>query len=283
MKLNGIDADLLQRALHGELLALDAVLVQIQPLIFNLAMRMLANRDDAQDATQEILLRVTTHLSSFRHASKFETWVYSIATNQLLTARTKRAEAPTVSLEQFAEKLGQGMQFAQSHALDIDNEAIAPEDKLAAQQIALSCTQGMLLCLDREHRIAYILDIVFGLPSREAALVLNLSDAAYRKRLSRARERLQDFMQTHCALVGDEAPCQCATQARVQAHIRQAQPVKTKPQSAQLLQFAKAEMLALTRMSDAAAVFRAHPQYQATDTMLATIRAVLKDHEQRWQ
>jgi RNA polymerase sigma factor (sigma-70 family) len=283
MTLNGIDADLLQRALHGELLALDAVLVQIQPLVFNLAMRMLANRDDAHDATQEILLRVTTHLSSFRHESKFETWVYRIATNQLLTARTKRAEAPTVSLEQFAEKLAHGMQFAQRNALDIDNGAIAPEDKFAAQELALSCTQGMLMCLDREHRIAYILDIVFGLPSREAALVLNLSDAAYRKRLSRARERLQDFMHTHCALVGDEAPCQCATQARVQAHIRQAQPIKTKPQSAQLRQFAKAEMLALTRMSDAAAVFRAHPQYQASDTMLATIRAVLKDHEQRWQ
>jgi RNA polymerase sigma factor (sigma-70 family) len=283
MKLIGVDADLLQRALHGELLALDAVLVQIQPLVFNLAMRMLANRDDAHDATQEILLRVTTHLSSFRHEAKFETWVYRIATNQLLTARTKRAEAPTISFEQFADKLEYGMQFAQRNALDIDSEAIAPEDKFAAQELALSCTQGMLMCLDREHRIAYILDIVFGLASREAALVLNLTDAAYRKRLSRARERLQDFMQTHCALVGEKAPCQCATQARVQSHLRQAQPVIATPQSAQLRQFAKAEMLALTRMSDAAAVFRAHPQYQATDTMLATIRAVLKNHEQRWQ
>ena len=274
MKLSGVDADLLTRALSGELAAVDAVLTQTQPLVFNLSMRILGNREDAQDATQEILLRVITHLCSFRGDAKFETWVYRIATNHLLTARSRRAEMPTVSFNALEQKLAQGMTFANDNGLIDSAQSIAPEDKLAAQRVALACTQGMLMCLDREHRLTYILDIVFGLESREAAQILAISDVAYRKRLSRARERLQIFMQQNCSVVAESAHCKCSTQARVQGAL--AKPVV-------LTQLAKTEMLALTRMSDAAAVFRAHPQYQVPAVMLATIRAVLNEHERRWQ
>ncbi|MGC4008132.1 MAG: sigma-70 family RNA polymerase sigma factor [Pseudomonas sp.] len=88
-----------QRAQRGEPAALDALLLALQGPVFNLALRMLGRREDAQDASQEILLRITTHLASFRGESQFSTWAFRIASNALLSARTKVRETPTVSLE----------------------------------------------------------------------------------------------------------------------------------------------------------------------------------------
>jgi DNA-directed RNA polymerase specialized sigma24 family protein len=64
-----VEAALIQRAQGGELVALEAVLRRIQGPVYNLAVRMLGRRDDAQDATQEILLKVTTHLGGWRRTA----------------------------------------------------------------------------------------------------------------------------------------------------------------------------------------------------------------------
>ena len=71
MKIPDIDADTLRAALDGQLAAIERLLRTIQPGVFNLSVRMLGNRDDAGDATQEILLRVVTHLASFRRDAAF--------------------------------------------------------------------------------------------------------------------------------------------------------------------------------------------------------------------
>jgi hypothetical protein len=68
---------------------------------------------------------------------------------------------------------------------------------------------GMLLCLDRPHRLAYILGEILGLGHREAAEVLEITPAAFRKRLSRARQRLHAFLRSQCGLVSESAPCRC--------------------------------------------------------------------------
>jgi len=67
----------------------------------------------------------------------------------------------------------------------------------------------MLLCLDRPYRITYILGEVFDVTSRQGAYILDISPAAYRKRLSRARERIQTFMLKNCGLVNPDNPCHC--------------------------------------------------------------------------
>lgn len=73
----------------------------------------------------------------------------------------------------------------------------------------VGCTQAMLLCLDREHRIAYVLGDGLELNSGEAANICEISPAAFRKRLQRARERIQAFMQAHCGLLDPANPCRC--------------------------------------------------------------------------
>jgi RNA polymerase sigma factor (sigma-70 family) len=288
MKMPEITTEILSSAQGGDLLDLNGLLASIQPALFNLSMRILGNREDAQDACQEILLKITTHLGSFRGESSFGTWAYRVASNHLLSARTRSRETPEVSLDALQERLGQGVALVESRGLD-HGRNLLPEEKLEARRIAIGCTQSMLMALDREHRLAYVLDTVFGLLSADAASVLLLSPAAYRKRLSRARRRLDDFMSGTCGLISDDAPCRCRKQAKALAFMKslpaseaQAPASKIEPTAFEMAS-AEKELGDLMRMSDAAAIFRAHPQYQAPGQMIATIRAVLTAYDQRTQ
>ena len=278
MKINDPGPAVLKAATQGDLAALDAVLLAIQPGVFNLAVRMLGNREDAADATQEILLKVVTHLGGFRHEAAFTTWVFQVARNHLLTAATRSKESPEVSLEGMAQRLQSGLDFAAAVQQADGQSVLTPEDKLAARQVALSCTQSMLMALGREQRLVYLLDIVFHLPSTQAALVLDLTPEAYRQRLSRARAQLDAFTGNTCGLASDKAACRCEKQLPALQHLQRSGA----PQSALLAAVQRSERAeagrqfdALVRMGDAASVMRAHPEYQAPESLRGAIRAVL--------
>ena len=282
MKISDPGHDVIERATQGDLPALDATLMAIQPGVFNLSVRMLGNREDAADATQEILLKVVTNLGGFRRQAAFTTWVFQIARNHLLTASTRSRESPEVSLEALGEKLQQGLALSASLG-DPHGTArtLTPEDKLAARQVALGCTQNMLLALDREQRLVYVLDVVFGLTSTDAAEVLAITPEAYRQRLARARARLDGFAASTCGQVNPLADCQCERQLPALAHV--AQSGAAPKQQAPLVALHRRErdeterqFDALLRMGDAAAVFRAHPNYAAPEAIVQSIRVVLR-------
>jgi RNA polymerase sigma factor (sigma-70 family) len=288
MKIAEVDAATLQSALNGQLAAINTLLLAIQPGVFNLAVRMLGNREDASDATQEIMLKVVTHLAGFPAEAAFSTWVFRIARNHLLTAITRSRESPEVSLEAMAERLQAGLDHAASlgDALGL-HTSLTPEDKLAARQVALGCTQNMLMTLDRPQRLAYLLDTVFALSSEQGAQVLGISAAAYRKRLSRVRESLDPFVRRTCGLANPDAACRCerqlpaikAMQAEAEAGAGaggSTPPVRLVAVHRSEMQHAERHFGAMLRMSDAAALFRAHPDYHAPASMVAAIRGVLR-------
>ncbi len=74
---------LIEKATAGEKESLETVLLSVQDFVFNLSLRMLGSFPDAEDAAQDILLKVITHLSSFKGESAFSTWVFRIAVNHL--------------------------------------------------------------------------------------------------------------------------------------------------------------------------------------------------------
>jgi RNA polymerase sigma factor (sigma-70 family) len=272
----------LDRARSGDMAALDALLAGIQSAVFNFAARMLGNREDAADSTQEILLKVVTHLGAFRGEAAFTTWVWSIAQNHLLRARTRSAESPELSLEAIEEKLGAGMAIAErlhSDTAASSARVLTPEDKLEARQVAVGCTQQMLMALDRDQRAVYVLDTVFDLPSAGAAQVLGLTPEAYRQRLSRARARLDGFMHGQCGLVSTQAACRCEAQVATRRHLSSMPPKAPAPRTLKLqpveLVEAQRTFEAFTRVGDAAAVMRQVPELEAPDSMRDAIRAVL--------
>jgi len=278
MKIQEPPRQTLNDAISGSLSGIDRIIGLIQPGIFNLAVRMLGNREDAADATQEILLKVITHLSSFRSDSAFATWVFRVAKNHLLTASTKTRESPEVSLEGLYKSLEMGMEFNEAQMLPFGGRNLQPDEKLEAKQIALGCTQKMLMSLDRDMRLSYILDTVFGLSSEEAAAVLEVTSDTYRQRLSRARSKLDSFVSSSCGLASESARCQCDKQIPAIRHVR------TKGSSASNTVFAlhhveieevERNFNALVRLGNASEIIKAHPNYQTPDAMRTAIRSVL--------
>jgi len=194
---------LVEAAKEGNKKALEGLILKIQDKVYGLALRMLYNPSDAEDASQEILLRIITHLSTFRGESAFTTWMYRVAVNHLLTIRKRRAELEAVSFEEYEKSLGldSAVYWPESHSSPLQN--------IFVEEIRISCLQGLLLCLDREHRLAFLLVDVFDVSSEEGAAILEITPSAFRKRLSRARERIQDFLIKNCALTNPDNPCTC--------------------------------------------------------------------------
>src|SRR3954468_10994092 len=95
--------ELVEKARGGDKAALEALVSTAKDLVYNLAVRMLGDRDEADDVSQEIMIRLVTGLSTFRGESSFKTWVYKVASNHLLTARKQRAEKKEQSFEAIEE------------------------------------------------------------------------------------------------------------------------------------------------------------------------------------
>ena len=276
MKIPNPSPELLHDCVQGDLHAIDTLLRAIEPPVYNLAVRMLGQRDDAADATQEILLKVVTHLGGFRGQALFSTWVFQVARNHLLTASTRARESPETSLDAMAERLQAGLDF---HAAQGGEQSVTPEDKLAARQTALSCTQGMLMTLDREHRLVFVLDLMFGLSSKDGAEVAGISAEAYRQRLSRARSRLDAFTQRTCGVVQPEAACRCEKQLPALQHVQRSGATTTPSVIAiHAEERAEAERAldGLVRLSNAAGLLRTHPEYRAPQALRVAIRAALQ-------
>lgn len=186
-----------------------------------IAQRMMWHPQDAEDATQEILVKVATRLRTFRGDARLTTWVHL-------------------------------------------------DDELLAQEVMVGCAQGMLLCLDREHRMAYVLGEVLEFSSDEAADVCGIAPAAFRKRLQRARERIRQFMESHCGLLGPVNPCRC--QRRIGAAIKRR---RVDPEDLLFGHRVDALKLEMERFTDAGAIFRSHPELRTPPELVdAVLRAV---------
>lgn len=264
------DPSLIERARGGDLAALEALLRSLQAPLYTLAVRMLGHRADAEDATQEILLKVTTHLATWRGESAFGTWVHGIAANHLLNARTRSPRRREMSFDTLAERLDTGLAIAERQG----PQPFTPEDRLEARRTAITCTQAMLMCLDPPGRLAYVLDIVFGLESQEAGAVQGISAAAHRQRLARARAALHGFMKRRCGLVDEAAPCRCPRQVPAKRAMGP-NPDALQVADAELDQV-EAGLRELMVLGDAAAVMRGAPAFRAPDAIVQRVRLAVQ-------
>jgi RNA polymerase sigma factor (sigma-70 family) len=203
------DQRLVMRARSGDRNALADLIQRHQGWIYNIALRMLYHPQDAEDATQEILVKVLTRLSSFEGRSSFRTWLYRIVVNHVLNMRRGRIEDPAINFRVYGEELDK------TPDLDLlDPKATSPDAHLLVTEAMLACTSGMLLCLDREQRLAYILGAIFAVSDAVAAEVLEISAENFRQRLARARRDLRNFMNDKCGLVNQANPCRCVKKTR---------------------------------------------------------------------
>ncbi|WP_440056080.1 RNA polymerase sigma factor [Pseudoalteromonas sp. T1lg65] len=191
-------------ATEGDKLALQKIVEASQNKIYGLALRMLVNPEDAMDATQEIMVKVITNLGSFKFESKFHTWAYRIAVNHLLNVQRSLRKDPEITFEEFKQDLETDLHTSNEWQDD-------PHYSVLLNELRISCTMAMLLCLNSAHRVAYILGEIFELDHNDACEILSISKNNFRKRLSRARAEVYEFTNKSCGLVSSCATCRCET------------------------------------------------------------------------
>lgn len=195
--------ELVQKATSGDKKSLETIVLGIQDLVFNLSLRMLGTFHDAEDTTQDILLKVITHLSSFRGESSFSTWVFSIASNHLKNYQKHMFAKFPLSFEFYGDDI------KNAKINDVPDLTQNVEKSILEEELKLSCTNVMLQCLDPESRCIFILGTMFKVDSRIAGDILGITPEAYRQRLSRIRSKVADFLKEYCGEYG-HGKCRCA-------------------------------------------------------------------------
>lgn len=193
---------LIDKATAGDKASLEALLLGVQDLVFNLSLRMLGTFPDAEDATQDILLKIITRLSSFKKESAFSTWVFRIATNHLKNYKKHMFACHPLSFEYYGDDIENAKLW------DIPDLTQNVDAAILSEELKLSCTNVMLQCLDAESRCIFILGTMFKLDSRIAGEILELTPEAYRQRLSRVRQKMADFLSSYCGEYGC-GKCKC--------------------------------------------------------------------------
>jgi RNA polymerase sigma factor (sigma-70 family) len=271
------DEELVASAQSGDREALERLLVRHQPWVFNLSFRMLWRRPDAEDATQDILIKALKGLPAFRAESKFRTWLYRIAVNHILNMK-KDKWAASESICSF-EAASQGL--AQTPDQDLpDPRTIPIPVEVLVEEAKISCIVGTLLCLDGRQRLVFILGEIFGVSDDVGAEIAEVTPVNFRQILSRARRDLYEYLRGNCSLVNPECSCKCVrkTRAFVQGGFVDPQKLQfTLDYRRKVREVAdeRADELEDAYMKLAASVYRNHPFYEPAE-QVAMLREALK-------
>jgi RNA polymerase sigma factor (sigma-70 family) len=202
--LDSDDKKLIDQAVSGSKKALEDFVKRHQDWIFNIALSFTADHDDAADITQEVLIKVITKLSSFKGDSDVKTWMYRITKNHFLNMKRRKYEVSSLTFEQF----GQSLDRIQDES--IPGHVYEVEEKFLVEEAKLSCMKAMLLCLDRDQRMIYILGELFEVTDVIGSEIMKISKENFRIKLHRAKQQLYNFMDNKCGLINKNNPCRCA-------------------------------------------------------------------------
>ena len=261
-------SELIAQATAGDKAALETVLAGVQDLVFNLSLRMLGTFHDAEDASQDILLKVMTHLSSFKGESAFTTWVFRIAVNHLKDYKKHMFARLPLSFEFYGDDIRSGK------VQDVPDLTQNVEKAILAEELKLSCTNVMLQCLDSESRCIFILGTMFRLDSRIAGEILGITPEAYRQRLSRVRKKMADFLSEYCGEYG-KGTCHCASRVNYAIQNHRISPDRLDFTAAKPSDIAVEVKAAMEEIDGYAQQFSFCRTYQSTERLKRMIRDFL--------
>src|SRR5262245_34182581 len=165
---------------------------------------MVFQPQDAEEVTQEVLVKVGTRLSTFRGDSTCRTWLYRIAANHVLNMKRRGGEVRPQTFETYAAVLDN------TPDLDLPDPKSVPVDvPLLVEEAKIACTTGMLLCLARKRRLIFPLGETLRVRETVRSEILEMTPDNFRQCLARARRDLYQFMNNQCGLVNTNNPCRC--------------------------------------------------------------------------
>ena len=271
------DEELVTRAQADDREALERLLARHQPWLFNIAIRMLYRRADAEDAVQDVLIKALKALPAFRGDSKFRTWLYRIAVNHILNLK-KDKWAASEAICSFAQA-EEGLR--RTPDLDLpDSRTVPVPVEILIEETKINCTVGTLLCLDGRQRLVFILGEIFGVSDEVGSQIVGVTPVNFRQILSRSRRDLYQYLRGNCSLVNPDSACNCVRKTRAFIQGGAVDPHKlqfTADHRRKVREVAddRAGELMDAYMKVGASVYRDHPFYEPSD-QAAMLRKALE-------
>ena len=178
---------LVELSVSGDVEAFETLIQSHQKKVYNIALRMTKNPEDAQELVQDALVRAFTSIKKFRGDSSFSTWLYRITINVCTDFLRKRNKAVLISMEQGAAANDNGQ------AMQIPEETPGPEE-LAEKAQLKELLRDAMDSLSDEHRQVLILRDMMDLSYKEIADTLNVNEGTVKSRINRARTGLKEII-----------------------------------------------------------------------------------------
>lgn len=177
---------IIAKVLDGDTNAFEALVEDQKKVVYNLALRMLGNEEDAYDISQDAFLKAYTNLSGFRGDCKFSSWLYKLTTNLCLDFIRKRNRHKVIPLVYEDDE-------GESEYMEIPDDTYSPE-QLTEQKLMRESVRNGLSQLPPQQREILVLREIGGLRYDEIGRQLDLEEGTVKSRIFRARKKLCDIL-----------------------------------------------------------------------------------------
>lgn len=188
---------LLEKAKAGDVAAFEELIESYQRKIFNIALRIVGNYDDANDLAQEVLIRIYKSIGNFKEQSSLSTWIYRITTNVCLDDIRKRKNRKVISLDEEIRVEDGEMQR------QIVSSDPLPEDTAEKGELR-ELVKDAISSLSDEHRLVIVLRDLQGFSYEEIARILKCPEGTVKSRINRARLTLKNVLQSKRELLFED-------------------------------------------------------------------------------
>lgn len=180
------EAAAVRQVLAGDINAFELLVQEYEKNVYNIALRMVRNSEDAADMTQEAFIKAYNSLSNFRGDSKFSVWLYRIVSNVCLDFLRSKSRRPAMSLSVEDDD-------GEDAVLDIADETQSPE-QLLERSLTRDAVRRGLDALPPDYRQILLLREIQGLSYDEISAALDLEVGTVKSRIFRARKKLCAFL-----------------------------------------------------------------------------------------
>lgn len=196
------DLALIRASLDGDMASLEQLVIDHQAWIYNIAFKMVMDHDDASDITQEIFIKIITNLSSYKpDKAAFRTWVYRIVVNHVLNMKSRKFEKRIHDFDAYVSII---------ERLPDDGSYAHPDSGVLAEEVKTGCMMGMLLCLKRTERMAFLLGAVFAVNDSVGSDIMDITRESFRQLVSRSRRKVFNYMNGICGHINPDNRCRCS-------------------------------------------------------------------------
>ena len=178
---------IIQRVIDGDRNAFEELVLNNQKNVYNLALKMTRNEEDALDISQEAFLKAFRQIGSFRGESRLSVWLYRLTYNLCIDFLRKKPRSQTVSLTYDDDESGE------TTNIEVPDLRNLPEDIAVRAETRRTIAAGINE-LGHKHREVFVMREVTGMSYDEMAVTLGVNVGTVKSRLARARTRLSEIL-----------------------------------------------------------------------------------------